>query len=179
MRHALSLIAAAAAIFTAAPAFAAVDYFLKLDGIPGVSKDQAGAIDVLSWSWGVSQSASIGSATGGAGAGKASPSSIVITKTTDSASPLLFKACANGQHIRTAVLTVRKSGGQQGYMTITLSDVLISSVTAGPKGSEVPTESITLNFTKMEEQDTAGGTTATPGWGEVSKGKTGTDAWSH
>jgi type VI secretion system secreted protein Hcp len=36
----------------------AVDFFLKLDGIPGESKDKAhkGEIDVLAWSWGMSQS---------------------------------------------------------------------------------------------------------------------------
>ena len=35
----------------------ALDYFLKLDGIPGESVDakHKGEIDVLSWSWGESQ----------------------------------------------------------------------------------------------------------------------------
>ena len=38
----------------------AVDYFLKIDGIEGESKDSKHAkeIDLLSWSWGASQTGS-------------------------------------------------------------------------------------------------------------------------
>ena len=50
----------------------AVDVFLKLGDIKGESKDakHAGEIDVLSWSWGVSQTGTMGVG-GGGGAGKA------------------------------------------------------------------------------------------------------------
>ena len=46
-------------------------WFLKIDGIPGESTDvnHKDEIDVLSWSWGVTQTG--GSGGGGGGAGKA------------------------------------------------------------------------------------------------------------
>jgi type VI secretion system secreted protein Hcp len=50
----------------------ATDIFLKLDGLDGESSDHAHEkeIDVLSWSWGMTQSGSMHVAKGG-GAGKA------------------------------------------------------------------------------------------------------------
>ena len=48
----------------------AVDVFLKLGDVKGESKDSKheGEIDVLSWSWGISQTG-LGSMGGGSGAG--------------------------------------------------------------------------------------------------------------
>ena len=124
---------------------AAIDAYLKFEGIQGESRETAhqGWIEVSSFQWGVGRSASMGSATGGAG--KVSVSEIHITKTVDGTSPLLMRACASGQYFKNAVLEVRAHGGRN--ETITLENVLISSVQSGRDG-EVPTESITLNFEK-------------------------------
>jgi type VI secretion system secreted protein Hcp len=48
---------------------AAVDYFLRIDGIEGESADakHKGEIDVLSWSWGASNTGSGAGAGGGVG----------------------------------------------------------------------------------------------------------------
>ena len=50
---------------------ATVDYFLKIDGIDGESTDNKhkNEIDVLSWSWGETQSGTMAGG-GGGGAGK-------------------------------------------------------------------------------------------------------------
>jgi len=84
----------------------AVDYFLKLDGIPGESTDakHKDEIDTLAFSWGVSQSGSSGPG-GGGGAGKAVFEDLLVVARTSKASPKLLLACASGQHIKTAVLT--------------------------------------------------------------------------
>jgi type VI secretion system secreted protein Hcp len=72
---------------------------------------------------------------------------------TNKASPLLFLACATGQHIKKAILYARKAGGeQQDYMKWTFSDVLCSSwqESGSAHGESLPIESISLNFAKIE-----------------------------
>jgi type VI secretion system secreted protein Hcp len=131
---------------------AAVDYFLKVDGIAGESKSREGEIDLESWSWGASQSGTH-SAGGGGGAGKVSMQDFHFVMKVNKATPKLILACAKGDHIPKAVLTCRKAGGkQEEFLKYTFSDVLVSSYqTGGSGGSDiVPTEQISLNYTKME-----------------------------
>jgi type VI secretion system secreted protein Hcp len=131
---------------------AAVDYFLKIDGIPGESTDEGhkDEIDVLSWSWGETNA---GSSTrgGGGGAGKVSMQDFHFTMKVNKASPKLMLACATGQHIKEAVLTVRKAGeSQQEFLVIKFSDLLVSSYQTGGSGGVVPTDQVSLNFSKIE-----------------------------
>jgi type VI secretion system secreted protein Hcp len=129
----------------------AVDVFLKLGDIKGESKDAAhkGEIDVLSWSWGVSQTGTMGVG-GGGGAGKANFNDLSIMHAVDKASPVLMAKCATGEHIKEATLVSRKAGkGQQEYLIIKMSDILVTSVQ--PSGSsEHPMESVSLNFAKID-----------------------------
>ena len=129
----------------------AVDVFLKLGDIKGESKDSkhVGEIDVLSWSWGVSQTGSM-SAGGGGGAGKANFSDLNIMHALDKASPVLMSKCATGEHIKEATLVSRKAGkGQQEYLIVKLNDILITSVQ--PSGSsEHPMESVSMQFAKVD-----------------------------
>jgi len=55
----------------------------------------------------------IGSATGGAGAGKVKFNEFTIHKTTDRASPTLYKNVSTGKHFNNVSLHVRKAGGEQ------------------------------------------------------------------
>jgi type VI secretion system secreted protein Hcp len=132
-----------------------VDYFLKIEGIPGESTDKSHAdeIDLESWSWGETQLGT-SSGMGGGGAGKVSMQDFHFVMRHNKASPLLLKACATGQHIPEAKLTCRKAGGeQQEYMTITLTDLLVSSYqTGGSNGDVIPTDQISLNFSKIEHE---------------------------
>lgn len=130
------------------------DAFLKIDGIEGESPDSKHGkeIQLLSFSFGADQPAS-SSLGGGSGAGKVNMHDLSIVKQIDKASPKLFVACCTGQHIKSAVLTSRKAGGdQQDYMIVTLSDIIVSHVTtagqaAGTDG--LPNEQVALNFSKV------------------------------
>lgn len=128
----------------------AVDVFLKLGDIKGESKDSKhkDEIEVLSWSWGVSQTGSMGRGSGG-GAGKANFNDISIMHAVDKATPVLMTKCATGEHIKDATLVARKAGkGQQEYLIIKMNDILITSVQ--PSGSsEHPMESVSFQFAKI------------------------------
>jgi len=139
----------------------AVDVFLKIDGIPGESADHKhkAEIDVLSYSWGVTQTGTM-SHGGGGGAGKANFGDFSFMMRMNKATPKLMQACADGKHIKDATLTCRKAGDkQQEYMQYKFFDLLISSYQTSAS-SEDPTESISFNFAKMEmeykEQDAKG-----------------------
>jgi len=129
----------------------AVDVFLKLGTIGGESTDDAhkGEIDVLSWSWGISQSGTMAGG-GGGGAGKASFNDLSFMHNFDKASPAVMTACATGEHIKDATLVARKAGkGQQEYIIVKMTDILITSVQ--PSGSsENPMESVSMQFAKVD-----------------------------
>lgn len=126
--------------------------FARIGTIKGESQDSKhkDEIDVLSWSWGVSQSGSIGQG-GGGGAGKASFHDLNLSHHIDRASPLLMKACATGQHIPTATLTVRKAGkGKQEYLVVTMTDVIVTSVASSGVADGPTAESVALRFAKVD-----------------------------
>jgi type VI secretion system secreted protein Hcp len=130
----------------------AVDYFLKLDGIEGESTDRQhkDEIEVLSFSWGETQSVEDGGG-GGGGAGKVSIQDFHFTANFNKASPALFLACASGKHIKQGVLIGRTDRkGQENFYKVTLTDVLISSYQTGGAGDSVPTDQFSLNFAKIE-----------------------------
>ena len=132
----------------------AVDYFLKIEGIEGESMDHKhkNEIDLLSFSWGETQTGShaVG---GGGGAGKVSMQDFHFVMKTNKASPKLLIACATGDHIKKAVLTCRKAGKeQQEFLKYTFHDLLVSSYQTGgsSSGDEIPLDQISLNYTKVE-----------------------------
>lgn len=133
---------------------ALADYFLKIDGIEGESNDSKhkAEIDLLSWSWGVSQTGSFAYG-GGGGSGKANFHDISFMKKIDKSSPKLIQACATGEHIKKAILTARKAGkDQQEYLKFTFTDVLVSSYQTNGSGAgdPIPMDSISLNYGKIE-----------------------------
>ena len=146
----------------------AFDMFLKMDGIDGESRDakHKNEIEVLSYSWGVSNSGSLG-AGGGGGAGKATFQDFSFVHRIDKASPNLFLACASGQHIKQAVLVCRSAGGGGGrdFLKITFTDVLVASFQqGGSAGSDdLPVESVTLNYARIEKRYTEAGAGGRPG----------------
>jgi type VI secretion system secreted protein Hcp len=125
----------------------AVDVFLKLADVKGESKDDKhkDEIEVLSWSWGISNPVDA-RAGAGKGAGKANFHDLNFMHSVDKASPVLMKACTMGDHFKEATLTSRKAGkGQQEYLIVKLKEVFVSSVQ--PSGSsEHPMESVSLVF---------------------------------
>lgn len=130
-------------------AYGASDYLLEIEGIKGESTDSkhADAIELESFSWGATNSGSM-----------AKTITLSLGKRIDKSSPLLFLACAKGNHIPQAILTCRKSGGDGGkndYYVITFSDILVSSYQSGGGGGSggtadtLPTEQIAFNFQKI------------------------------
>lgn len=142
----------------------AMDMFIKFEGdIKGESKAKGHLedIDVLAWSWGISNSGTMHTG-GGGGAGKSNVQDISFTKYIDKGSTKLAMAALSGAHITKATLTVQKAGGTaEKYIEIVMENVLITSVSLGGSGGEDRlTENVTLNFEKVTydyfTQDKAG-----------------------
>jgi type VI secretion system secreted protein Hcp len=122
--------------------------FLKLDGIDGESVDSKhkGEIEILSFSWGVSNAAAAGR--GGASAGKVSPNDFSFVKKLDKASPQLIGKVCQGEHLGSGLLTLRKAGqNQQEYLKIELENIVITSYQTGGSGGESePVEQVSFSF---------------------------------
>jgi type VI secretion system secreted protein Hcp len=130
---------------------AAVDYFLKIDGIQGESQDKThkNEIQLESFSWGETNAGTAATG-GGMGAGRVAMQDFHFVMGVNKASPKLILACATGEHIKNAILVCRKAGKeQQEYLKITFSDLLISSYQTGGSGV-VPTDQISFNYSKIE-----------------------------
>src|SRR6478736_5966474 len=129
----------------------ATSMFARIGAIKGESRDakHKDEIEVLSWSWGLSQSGTAGQG-GGGGAGKTSFHDFSFTHHVDKASPSLMKACATGEHIKDATITLRKAGkGQQEYLVIKMTDVLVTSVsTSVSVEADAAIEGVALAFAK-------------------------------
>lgn len=131
----------------------AVNAYLKIEGVDGPSTSKAGHIDVLSFSWGVSQTAVYGAGASGkeSKAGRADFSNLTIMKVLDKTTPLLADHCASGDILKTVYLVYDKPVGdqQQDYFRIYLKDALITSVQLAGS-SENPTESVSFAFQAVE-----------------------------
>jgi type VI secretion system secreted protein Hcp len=147
----------------------AVDIFLKLDGVTGEAQDQShkDEMDILAWSWGMSQSGTTHMGSGG-GAGKVNVQDLSVTKYVDNATPTLMKFCCKGKHIDTGKLTVRKAGDEPlEYIVIEFQELLISSISTGGSGGEDRlTENLSLNFREFhltnKQQTKEGGDGGSP-----------------
>ena len=163
----------------------AIDMFINMgDKIKGESKDDVqgkkGDIDVLAWSWGMSQSGSF-HVGGGGGAGKVNVQDLSLTKYIDKATPAIMLHCCGGTHIDKMVLLVRKAGEkQEKYIEITLTKCIITSVSTGGSGGEDRlTENVSINFAEVKFEyflQSDKGTTASGGicgWNIEGNVKTG------
>jgi type VI secretion system secreted protein Hcp len=131
----------------------AVDYFLKIDGVPGESADakHKGEIQLESFSWGETNPGG-GGMGGGGGAGKVQMQDLVVTMLVSKASPKLMLACATGKHYKEAVLTVRKAGkSQQEFLIFKFKDVIVTSYqTGGSAQSDLLVEQASLGFSTIQ-----------------------------
>ena len=126
------------------------DYFLKIDGIAGESKDprHRGEIELDSFSWGENHLAHAGATSA------ASPTiqDFHVVKHTDKASPLLMLAVASGRHFTAAVLTAQRPGTVPlDYLTISLGGVMANSYRTGAQpGQAVPADQVSFSFRQIE-----------------------------
>ena len=129
---------------------------LNLGAIQGESASSAhpNEIEVVSFNWGLSNSA-VRSAQGGTSkGGKTTVNEITLTKHTDKSTPLLVNAVASCQKIPTAKISVSKSTGgkkPEDYLIITMTNAFIGSLQlASPSIGAMGTETVTINFQKLE-----------------------------
>ena len=132
---------------------ASVDYFLRIESIPGESVDthHPNEIVVESWSFGDSDAAAAG------GAGKVRFHDFHFSAVVSKASPKLVEAAALGSHLAGAVLTCRKSSGfQVEFLVLKFSDVVVSSYATGAAAASetAPIDQVALAFAKVEIDDT-------------------------
>jgi type VI secretion system secreted protein Hcp len=129
----------------------ASDIFAKLGDIKGESLDSKhkDEIEVLSYSWGVTNAGSMAHGTGG-GEGKATFHDLSFVHNIDKASPVLMQACATGTHLKEATITHRKAGkGQHEFLVVKMNDVIITGVTHGGSGDSGHSENVSLAFAKV------------------------------
>ena len=112
---------------------------------------QKKALEVLSFSFGVSQAETTGSASTGAGAGKAKFDEFSIEKAVDLSSVPLYNACTAGAHFPSVMLAVRKAGGSNLlYLQYIFRMVFVTGISwSGGGGEEAPKETIKFKFGAM------------------------------
>lgn len=143
VRRAVVAALAFCAAASAAPAVAAVDSYLSLSAIPGPSTSLPGAIDIYSFSVGVSNPDP-------GKQQKAACGNLSVFKSVDETTPQLAQAVLLGQPMTTATLIYTKPVGdhQQTYFTITLPNAVITSDQISGS-SENPAESVSLKAGTM------------------------------
>lgn len=144
----------------------ATDFYLKIQGIEGES-EKAGhekEIEIQSFSFGATNHGTFHSGGKGGGGGKAEITDISVVKQVDKASPLLFKACASGDHIGEATIYSQKTGGPKPvtYYEIKMTDLIVSSHNNnGSNGGDAVYETIVFNCSRVDfvytPQDNKGG----------------------
>jgi type VI secretion system secreted protein Hcp len=109
------------------------------------------ALEVLSFSFGTSQADTAGSASSGAGVGKAKFDEFTIEKFVDLASVPIYNACAAGAHFPSVQLAIRKAGGSPLlYLQYIFRMVFVTSIGwSGGGGEESPKETIKFKFGAM------------------------------
>jgi type VI secretion system secreted protein Hcp len=131
----------------------AVNAYLVIADRPGPSTSKQDAIDILSFSFGASQTAVIGAGSSGgeARSGRASVSDVTIMKVLDKTSPLLFDDCVTGNYLKKVDIIYDKPMGdsQEDYFKIHMEDALITSIQLSGS-SENPVESISFAFSKVK-----------------------------
>jgi type VI secretion system secreted protein Hcp len=127
--------------------------FLKLTDITGESKDAThpDEIEVLSWSWGLTQSATFGAGGGGGGV-HMNVQDLSFSANISKATTALAKKCANGTHIPEGTLTIRKAGEDpQEFLVFTLEKIIVSSYQTGGASEQAQMiESFSLNIAKVK-----------------------------
>ena len=128
------------------------DTYLKIDGIDGesVHSDHKGEIEVIAFDWLLRRVST--SSFGGGGAGRPVLRDLTAITRLQSSGPALMLSCASGKHIDKAVLTLRRTVQERefAFLKVTMEDCLVSSYQqAGSSGDSRPTDSMSLNFTKI------------------------------
>jgi type VI secretion system secreted protein Hcp len=128
--------------------------YMNFTGIPGDVTEPAHTtwIELNSFQWGVGRA--ISSPVGSSAEREStapSISEVVVTKDNDIASGKLMQEALTGQGQTVQIDFTRTNKGQQDvYLTLTLTNTIISGYSHTAAGADRPTESLSLNFTKVQ-----------------------------
>jgi type VI secretion system secreted protein Hcp len=133
----------------------AYEVHLDMGKIQGESQSKAhpNEIEVVSFSWGLSNTAVRSAQGDSTKGGKASVGEIAVVKRTDKSSPFLVLAVTGCQTFPSATISLSKSTGgkkPEDYFIIKMTNVYVSSLQlSSPSVGAMGTETITLNFQKI------------------------------
>jgi type VI secretion system secreted protein Hcp len=144
----------------------ATDVFLEFAGdvlgvqgetkVLGESSDKShpNTVAVSEFTFSVENKQTIGSATAGAGAGKAVFNSLIISKPVDAASPALFATLGSGGHFPQLNLFVRKAGAAAAdYLVYRFKLVFVTKIEwSDSTGDDVPTEQVEFTYGALQVQ---------------------------
>jgi type VI secretion system secreted protein Hcp len=130
----------------------AVNAYLEIDGVDGPSTSKSNCIDILSFSFGASQTSTYGEGASGheAKSGRAHVSDVSVRKVADKTTPYLFDHCVTGDVLKKVTLYYDKpvKDQQEDYFKLELTDAVITSISLdGSK--EHPTESVSFAFQEI------------------------------
>ena len=138
-----------------------VDAYIWFDDVSGSgeTKDthygvghKTAAFEIKDWSFDVTNHSTIGSATGGAGAGKIKFNEFTIKKPVDASTPEFFKNCCAGSHYKNVTISLRKAGGENSgrpYLVYKFGTVFTTKIDWSSSGDKGPTETITFAYGKL------------------------------
>lgn len=130
--------------------------FMKYGAMNGevTAKGYEKWIELQSLQWGVGRGISSGVGGGSKRESSApSVSEMVVTKTMDSFSPLALKEAIGGEGVQVKIELTRTEGkgGHTAYQKYILEGVMISGYSLS-SGGDRPMESLSLNFTKIDNE---------------------------
>ena len=169
---ALALSAPGLASAAGIPTDSSSDFFLTIPNIPGESRDAQfpGAIDVLTWSFGVTSS--VAAAGTGSSADKSKPSPFVFVTRSGTASSKLLLRCATGKRLPSVTLDARHRGESLWrYLQVKLETVAVTSYQVAPGEQDGwPLDVVRLDYVRItttytpQNPDVSAGTPITAGF---------------
>jgi type VI secretion system secreted protein Hcp len=161
---AAAAVTSVAALAAVPSAHAATDYFMTVTPVGGqaVLKGETldtyyqpkGAIEIKSFRWSAENTVTLGSASGGAGAGKAQLGELTVEKSVDSTTPQFLKNLTTGQHFQRVQIFARKAGDKESAWTAySFAMVFVKGQTqSGSAGDDVPNEELTFAYGAVGQQ---------------------------
>lgn len=135
----------------------ATNFFLKLEtpNIEGESTDSnhTKELELLSWSHSFNQPTKPTRSTAGGGTvEQANHSDFSVTKYIDSGTDDLLKMCWSGKMIGKGTFTAYRADGDNKsvkYLTIEMENIVVSNISFGGGGGDLPTETLSLAYGKV------------------------------
>jgi type VI secretion system secreted protein Hcp len=149
----------------------AFDAFLAIPGVEGESTrdGHVGETEIFSFSWGVDNPSTIGSAAPGSGGGRATLSAFNFMKKSDKFTSAAFSQCCVGQAFDKATVTLQKASGGTGeglkFIIYEFTKVYFTSIqwSGSSGGDDTPTEACSFTFAAVKMTYVPQDANGTPG----------------